>query len=351
MKNHEVRIASIDPERDPFVPRCHAELDPRDTVRIAVEAGEAVVQDGAADRPRPTEVKRSSFHTDNFSWQAIANRCATPLPRAPGALGVSTRSSRVRYGCAPPPNGQASRPAFGAVVRTARPSSDSVYSTVSTSRERVAGVGDGGDAPGRCARGRRSRTVQASQRTSPWIALSALGFVERDLVALTAEVVRAVLEPVRPRCEDLPAARGAHLVAVVAVEHRVAPDRERPQPTPHFDDHGPLVAERNLDLLTGRRAHTLASIRSSRCSPTRIAFAMAVSPGSPRRCSGRSWCRRRRGCRPHGLCSSGRARRSRGLAEPQVPDWWAHRRSRSDVHVEVLVQHVMVARPVWSGSS
>jgi hypothetical protein len=78
---------------------------------------------------------------------------------------------------------------------------------------------------------------------------------ERQLVASPLELVAAVEQPVRPRDQHLPAARGADLVGAVAVEELPAAQGVRAEPAAHLDDYGALVIARELDLLAGRRAH------------------------------------------------------------------------------------------------
>ena len=71
-------------------------------------------------------------------------------------------------------------------------------------------------------------------------------------MAPASELVAAVLEPVRPRQEQLPATRRAHLVRAIAVEQLPAGDRIRPQPAADLDDDGALVAVDELVLLATR---------------------------------------------------------------------------------------------------
>ncbi len=90
---------------------------------------------------------------------------------------------------------------------------------------------------------------------------------ERQLVALPVELVASVLEPVRPGDEQLAATRLRLLVQAVAVEELLIGDRIDAQSTAHLDDHRALVAERDLDLLTGWRGLRIPlahAIRSSR---------------------------------------------------------------------------------------
>ena len=72
------------------------------------------------------------------------------------------------------------------------------------------------------------------------------------------------------------------LVDPVAVEHLPAAGRVGAQSAADLDDHDPLVAERDLDLLARRRDRASApghASRSRRWSPTRSEFAIAVSAG------------------------------------------------------------------------
>ena len=105
------------------------------------------------------------------------------------------------------------------------------------------------------------------------------GLGERELMTLAVELVAAVLDAVRPGHQHLASSRGALLVRAVAVQHFPVADRERAEASADLDDHCSLVAEGDLDLLSGRRAHALEPMRSSRWSPTRSAFAMAVRAG------------------------------------------------------------------------
>ena len=78
-----------------------------------------------------------------------------------------------------------------------------------------------------------------------------LRLVERQLVALARELVAAVLNPVRPGSEQLPAAGAAHRDDAVAVEHRLVADRVSAQAAAESDDDHVLVADRELDLFPG----------------------------------------------------------------------------------------------------
>ena len=89
--------------------------------------------------------------------------------------------------------------------------------------------------------------------------VAALGLVERELVALARELVAAVLDPVRPRREQLPAAGAAHRDDAVAVEHRLVADGVAAQAAADADDDHSLVADRELDLLARRADRFLHS--------------------------------------------------------------------------------------------
>ena len=86
-----------------------------------------------------------------------------------------------------------------------------------------------------------SATVHATQRTRPWIAFSFVGLGQRQLVALAVELVGAVLDPVRPRDQHLPAPRMAHLLGRVAVDHVATGDGVRTDAAADLDDDRPLV--------------------------------------------------------------------------------------------------------------
>ena len=74
--------------------------------------------------------------------------------------------------------------------------------------------------------------------------------VERELVVLAVEAVAAVLNPVRPRDQNLPAPRAAHLVHPVAVEQLAAVERVLPQAATDLHDDRPLFAMDDLVLST-----------------------------------------------------------------------------------------------------
>src|SRR4051794_16757991 len=110
---------------------------------------------------------------------------------------------------------------------------------------------------------------------------------------LALELVAPVLNPVRPRDEHLTSAGGRPLPGGEAVDERSAGELVRAKPAAEGDDGEPLVLAREVDLagkLGERRAQhahaptgggTAAGTprRSSRRSPTRSEFAMAVRAG------------------------------------------------------------------------
>src|SRR5262249_40418243 len=103
---------------------------------------------------------------------------------------------------------------------------------------------------------------------------------ERKVVPAASELVGTILDPVRPGDEHLSPPGVRHLLRSVAVDDVSAADGVGAQARADRDHHGDLVARADLDLVPGRQpiAHQLAS-RSSRWSPTRNEFAIAVSAG------------------------------------------------------------------------
>jgi hypothetical protein len=90
---------------------------------------------------------------------------------------------------------------------------------------------------------------------------------ERQLEALPVELVAPVLESVRPGDEQLPTTRLRLLVRAVAVEDLLTGNQIGAQSAAHLDDHGALVAEGDLELLTGWQGGRIPrghAIRSSR---------------------------------------------------------------------------------------
>ena len=121
-----------------------------------------------------------------------------------------------------------------------------------------------------------------------------LGLRERQLVALAVELVRAVLDAVRPRDQHLPAARGALLLRAVAVQHLPLAHGIRAKPAADTDDDRALVAVYELRLESGGAGHVSSAwyCASSLCSSS-------LPSGSGRRpVPRRAGWRRFRRCRP-----------------------------------------------------
>ena len=190
-EEHQVRVALVDPEREPRVRLGVRELDAGEAVRVALEVGEGVVEPVAPiGRGR-----RKSYSVPSTGSEPVGRpRSSESQHRSRRDAAGSTESTvavpTVRYGCAPLPYGHAS----GADVRRRRPHararrSESAYSMRERERERVARAAAGARAPSRPGRGSRSPTVQGAQRTRPWIAFPRSGSVERQLVASPVELV------------------------------------------------------------------------------------------------------------------------------------------------------------------
>ena len=147
----------------------------------------------------------------------------------------------------------------------------------------------------------RSPTRQPAQRTSPWIALCSASSSSGSWWLPPVELVGAVLDPVRPRNQHLPAAGGDLPVRGVAVEQLAAGRRStarRPPPT---------------STTTARWSPWAISICSPEASHDTTGY-----PGTGR--TGGAWpaaARRRRTRRPSQQRRAPRSRRS-----------WAARRRR-----------------------
>jgi hypothetical protein len=81
-------------------------------------------------------------------------------------------------------------------------------------------------------------------------------------MARPVEFIAAVLNPVRPGEQHLPAARGAHLLGGVSVEEIAVAHGVGAESAAELGVYGALVVEPELDLLAGRRNQ--ASVSSSR---------------------------------------------------------------------------------------
>src|SRR5205823_5453053 len=116
---------------------------------------------------------------------------------------------------------------------------------------------------------------------------------ERQLQPLAVELVAPVLDPVRPRGQHLTAAGGRPRRGSETVDELPAGDLVRAEPATEGDDADALLSARDLDLSAAfgaghaELAHTPTSAgtaaaapsRSSRWSPTRSEFAIAVKAG------------------------------------------------------------------------
>lgn len=79
-----------------------------------------------------------------------------------------------------------------------------------------------------------------------------LGLGQCELVASTVELVRPLLDAVRPRHQHLSSTGRAHLVRAVSVEHVDITNGVRAQTAAEFHDDCTLVSELDVELLTGR---------------------------------------------------------------------------------------------------
>jgi hypothetical protein len=93
------------------------------------------------------------------------------------------------------------------------------------------------------------RNAPRGPADEPVDGVAPLRLVQRELPASPVELVAAVRDPVRPRDQELAAPRAAELGFGVAVQNRPTTGRVRAQATAHLHQDGPLVFERELDLL------------------------------------------------------------------------------------------------------
>src|SRR5262249_30214383 len=114
----------------------------------------------------------------------------------------------------------------------------------------------------------------AGPADEPMNCVLAFHLVERKLVAAPVELVAAILQPVGPGDQDLPAGRRAHLLGPVAVEKLSAPGRVCTKSATNLDHRRPLPFGRDLDLLAGRGNHGAphASCATSARVPRRSAI-------------------------------------------------------------------------------
>ena len=115
------------------------------------------------------------------------------------------------------------------------------------------------------------------------------GLVEQELMLPPVELVAAVLHPVRPGAQDLPAPGGADLVGAVAVEHVAARHQIRAEPAANLDDDRTLIAQRDLELLSRRsdRRHrpSSAAVGCPAYGPAPVRFAAPQRAASSRAAS------------------------------------------------------------------
>ena len=86
-----------------------------------------------------------------------------------------------------------------------------------------------------------------------------LRFRQRQLMATTLELVAAVLETIGPGDEHLTSPAARHLVDAIAGDDVPPVDGVGPETTAHLDCDRPVVAEHDLELLSGGRLHRYAA--------------------------------------------------------------------------------------------
>src|SRR5262245_8478671 len=128
----------------------------------------------------------------------------------------------------------------------------------------------------------------------PMDCVVALRLVERQLMAAPVELVAAILQPVGPRDQNLPAGRGAHLLGPVAIENFPAAGGVCAKPATNLDDYRPLVFRGDLDLLATRCNHgathasSASSARACRRAASKLNTADSCIFRAPRAIRGRS---------------------------------------------------------------
>lgn len=85
--------------------------------------------------------------------------------------------------------------------------------------------------------------------------IAVLRLRERELVPTAVELVRPVLDPVRPWQQDLSPPRRAYLVCGVSIEDLPVARAVGAESTAHLDDDRTLVAGGDLDLLARGSGH------------------------------------------------------------------------------------------------
>ena len=204
-EHHHVRVLLIDPERELAAPVGVSQLDASSAVVVAPQLGEGMVKDGRADRPRLAEVVVRPLH------RRASNRDAALVGDQHLGAGHTQRQrihtvlAEREVGMVAAPVGARTRPAIGG----GRPDEQAIV------REQVF------DAEGQRERVARLR-MQRVLHHDPVLRAVAGGprppadeavdrvllhdVVEGKLVLLAVEAVEAVLNPVRPRDQNLPAA-------------------------------------------------------------------------------------------------------------------------------------------------
>jgi hypothetical protein len=105
--------------------------------------------------------------------------------------------------------------------------------------------------------------VQGVQRTRPWIALWRSGSFSGELVVLPVEIVRSILQSVRPRNQHLTSAGRAHFVCAVSVDKVPAAYGVGAEAAANLDDDRLLISSDNCNLLTRWRDHRSPPFGSS----------------------------------------------------------------------------------------
>ena len=240
-----------------------------------------------ADRPRTAEVVLGAVDGPLADGDAalvdVQHRSAGSAQDQRSRRSAS-RASGTDAG--PLPYGQASRPTFVAVVRTLSPLSESAYSTRSESVNGYPGCGRRTcSMTTRC--GSRSPTVQGASAHEAVDRVPPLRLGERELVATPVELVGAVLAA--GSATGSAPARGPRRSARRPRSRRAAPALRRSTSAGRRRPRRPWRAGRRTRSRSARRNAAPASvlirrpvayvIRSSRWSPTRSEFAIAVSAG------------------------------------------------------------------------
>src|SRR5262245_61455396 len=245
-EDHHVRIALVDPESRP-----PCELDARTAVTVTPEIREAMVELQRADRLSGSEVELRSvdrlpadrdraFVRD----QCRLGRNAQLEPIHEAVAGREVRMHPEAIGARVLPHVRRLHPHRETVIANRVLRSEIERERVTGSR--VQSMLEHG------AFGTLLRNPPLGPAHEPVDRVLALRLVDRQLVALSFELVGPVLDPVRPGREQLPAAGATDRNDAVTVEHRAVPDEVLTKAAAYAHDDDPLVLERELDLLSGR---------------------------------------------------------------------------------------------------